>query len=176
VQRSSHPPPLPIARYLSAWLVTAVTLGATALLLDLTAHPWLLASLGGSCVILFGMPGSEMAKPRSFIGGHIVATAIGLLFLKGFGQFGGSYTAWVTAAVATALIAMMLTRTIHSPAGGNAIIVFAEHADWNFLISPLLIGLSTLSIAAWASGWLYRRPHGPVVPASAMSPTGPGQS
>ncbi len=115
----------------------------------MTAHPWLLASFGGTCVILFGMPGSDMAKPRSFIGGHIVATVIGLLFLKGFILLGGNYTAWVSAAVATALVAMMLTRTIHSPAGANVIVVFAEHANWGFLVSPLLIGLVVLGTAAW---------------------------
>lgn len=163
---------LPAARYLGAWLVTAGALGSTALLLDLTTHPWLLASLGGSCIILFGMPDSEMAKPRSFIGGHIIATVIGLLFLKGFALLGGNYTGWIITAVATALIAMMATRTIHSPAGGNAIIVFAEHADWSFLVSPLLIGLAVLGAAAWALPHLTlnRRAEAPEAGSQACSP------
>jgi len=132
-----------------AWIGAAVALSATLLLLDMTDHSWLLASLGGSCVILFGMPANDMAQPRSFIGGHVIATLTGLAFLRlGLAQFGGSATAWIVAAVATALVLMMLTRTIHSPAGANPIIVFAEHADWGFLLAPLAIGLAALFVTA----------------------------
>ncbi len=43
---------------------------------------------------------------------------------------------------------MMLTRTIHSPAGANPIVVFSEHAGWGFFISPLLLGLAVLFVTA----------------------------
>ena len=132
-----------------AWIGAAVALGATLVLLDLTSHSWLLASLGGSCVILFGMPLSEMAQPRSFVGGHLIATVTGLAFLRfGLAEFGGPATVWAVAAVATALVLMMLTRTIHSPAGANPIIVFAENADWSFLFAPLALGLVALFLTA----------------------------
>jgi CBS-domain-containing membrane protein len=121
----------------------------TTLLLHFTAHSWLLASLGGSCVILFGMPDNDMAQPRSFLGGHVIATAVGLAFLRfGMMKFGGASELWAMAAVATALVLMMITRTIHSPAGANPIVVFAEHADWSFFVSPLLIGLAAMLITA----------------------------
>ena len=140
-----------------AWTGAVVALGGTLLLLDFTSHSWLLASLGGSCVILFGMPATEMAQPRSFVGGHFVATLTGLAFLRlGFAQLGGPSSAWAIAAVATALALMMLTRTIHSPAGANPIIVFAEDADWDFLIAPLAIGLAVLFLTALAINNLPR--------------------
>jgi CBS-domain-containing membrane protein len=145
-----------------AWLGAAIALGATLTLLELTGRSWLLASFGGSCVILFGMADSEMAQPRSFLGGHLVATLTGLAFLK-FGQlqYGGPSELWVIAAVATALALMMATRTIHSPAGGNPIVVFAEAADWQFLIVPLAIGLAVLMLTALVFNNLPGRPRYP---------------
>src|SRR5438046_1831570 len=55
----------------------------------------------------------------------------------------------VTGAAAPALVILMMTRTIHSPAGANPLVVFSEHADWSFLISPLLLGMAVLFITAW---------------------------
>lgn len=135
--------------FLWAWLSVFIALGIAALLVHHTDHPWLLASLGGSCVILFGMAASDMAQPRSLIGGHLISSLTGLLFLKyGFGTFGGPPQAWMIAAVATALVMMMATRTIHSPAGANPIVIFLEGTDWSFLLSPLLLGLAVLLIVA----------------------------
>jgi CBS-domain-containing membrane protein len=123
-------------------------LAACLLTLRYTEHPLLLASLGGSCVILFGMPESDMAQPRSLIGGHIISSVVGLAFL----HFGGSSDLYAIAAVATALVGMMATRTIHSPAGANPIVIFAEGARWSFLWSPLAIGLVFLLAAALLFG------------------------
>jgi CBS-domain-containing membrane protein len=128
-----------------AWLSVLFALGIAAFLVHHTDHPWLLASLGGSCVILFGMPGSDMAQPRSLIGGHVISSLTGLIFFKyGFGTFDLPPQFWMIAAVATALVLMMATRTIHSPAGANPIVVFLEGAGWSFLFSPLLLGLAVL--------------------------------
>lgn len=132
-----------------AWLSVIIALGTAGFLVNHTDHPWLLASLGGSCVILFGMPDSEMAQPRSLLGGHVISSITGLVLLKyGFGTFGGPSQLWMIAAVATSLVLMMATRTIHSPAGANPIVVFLEGAGWSFLASPLLLGLAILLIAA----------------------------
>ena len=136
-------------RFVLAWVGTAVALSIAAVLVGYTAHPWLLASLGGSCVILFGMPDSDMAQPRSVFGGHIISSLVGLAFLHhGRGLGIGSTDLWMVGAVATALLAMMATRTIHSPAGANPIVVFAEKADWAFLLSPLALGLAAIFVVA----------------------------
>jgi CBS-domain-containing membrane protein len=140
-----------MSRYVYAWIAVLIALGGSAALLVATDHPWLLASLGGSCVILFGMPETEMAQPRSFIGGHLISTLTGLVFSQiGQRMFGGPDMAWMIAAVATALVLMMLTRTIHSPAGANPIVVFHEHAQWSFLGVPLAVGLLVLLVVALA--------------------------
>ncbi len=106
----------------------------------------MLASFGGSCVILFGMPDSDMAQPRSLIGGHVITSVTGLCFL----HLGGTAPWVAVAAVATALVLMIATRTIHSPAGANPLVIFAEGARWSFLATPLAIGLLVLFTVAWA--------------------------
>jgi CBS-domain-containing membrane protein len=130
-------------------------------LLHLTEHPWLLPSLGGSCVILFGMPRGPMAQPRSFFGGHLLATLVGLLGRWGWDSFGGSMEAWAAASVGAALALILATRTIHSPAGANPSVVFAEAAGPGFLLAPLLPGLLVLYAVAFALNNLPRPWGGP---------------
>jgi CBS-domain-containing membrane protein len=148
-----RPPP---QRLLVGFLGTFSALLGCVALLHMTEHPWWLPSLGGSCVILFGMPRGPMAQPRSFVGGHVLATLVGLLFHAGYASLGGPLELWAAAAVGAALAVMQATRTIHSPAGANPIVIFAEHAHFGFLTSPLLPGLAVLFIAAWVANNLPR--------------------
>jgi CBS-domain-containing membrane protein len=137
---------------LSAWAASAATLGTALALLRLSDAPLLLFTLGGSCVILFGMPDSAMAQPRSLVGGHAISTATGLVFSHMFG--GGLFV--MSLAVATALALMMLTDTVHSPAGGNPLVVIAAQSGWSFMIDPLGVGVAILLIGAiiYHRSWL----------------------
>lgn len=148
-------PPRP-ARILVQVVATAAGLLLAHAALSFTEHPWLLPSLGGSCVILFGMPRGIMAQPRSFLGGHAVATAVGLVCRMLHDALGGPLEIWLAVAVGVALAAMAVTRTIHSPAGANPVVVFVEGADWSFLAAPLLPGLATLFLVAYAANNLPR--------------------
>ncbi len=148
-------PPRP-PRVLVQVVATAAALLLANAALSFTEHPWLLPSLGGSCVILFGMPRGIMAQPRSFLGGHLIATVVGLVFRMGHDALGGPMGLWLALAVGVALAAMAVTRTIHSPAGANPVVVFVEGAGWNFLATPLLPGLATLFLVAYAANNLPR--------------------
>ncbi len=143
-------------RILLGFLGTTAALLLAWLLLHWTRHPWLLPSFGGSCVILFGMPRGAMAQPRSFMGGHLLATVTGLAFRSAWLALGGPVELWACAAVGAALALMMATRTIHSPAGANPLVVFAEQAGWQFLAAPLLPGLAVLFLLAFAGNNLPR--------------------
>ena len=134
----------PAQRLLAGFLGTTLALLGCVALLRLTDHPWLLPSFGGSCVILFGMARGIMAQPRSFLGGHVLATLVGLLFRLGHAGLGEPVELWAAAAVGAALSLMAATRTIHSPAGANPLVVFAEQAGPGFLLAPLLPGLAVL--------------------------------
>ena len=151
-------PPLP-RRLLVQIVGTAAALLLANAALSFTQYPWLLPSLGGSCVILFGMPRGIMAQPRSFIFGHLLSSVVGMLFHDGYTRFGGPVGVWLAFAVGTALAAMAVTRTIHSPAGANPVVVFVENANWHFLATPLLPGLATLFLVAYAANNL-RSPWG----------------
>jgi CBS-domain-containing membrane protein len=148
--------PPPPSRLLVQVATTFIALLATHAVLSFTEHPWLLPSLGGSCVILLGMPRGIMAQPRSFLGGHLLSSLIGLMCRFGFVTFGGSLAAWIALAVGLALAGMALLRCIHSPAGANPVVVFAEEAGIGFILAPLLPGLATLFIVAWVANNLPR--------------------
>ena len=147
-------------RLLVGFVGTTLALLGAASILRVTDHPWLLPSLGGSCVILLGMPRGVMAQPRSFLGGHLLATMTGLIFRFGHQTLGGPMEVpvevWAAASVGAALALMAATRTIHSPAGANPLVVFAEAADWRFLLTPLLPGLAVLFLIAWLANNLPR--------------------
>jgi CBS-domain-containing membrane protein len=148
-------------------MATLLTLALIPLLLSPTNHPWLLPSHGGSCVIIFAMPTSEMARMRNVLGGHAITATVGVVFLRaGWTLFGGPRELWMVSAVAIALVLMMATRTIHSPAGGNPIIMFYEDAHWTFLLYPLTIGLAILA----ASALIFRRLGDERVPWTCTAP------
>jgi len=105
----------------------------------------MVASWGGSAVIIFGMPRSDMAQPRSLIGGHILSTLIGLGLVTLLGT-----SLWVgVLGCSCALAAMLVTRTVHSPAGSNPLIIAAINPDWRFLLIPMLPAALFLSLSHW---------------------------
>ena len=54
-------------------------------------------------------------------------------------------------AVGAAIIVMMLTRTVHPPAGSNPVIVFLAVPGWDFLFLPTLLGV--IIVVAVAVGY-----------------------
>lgn len=120
-----------------AWLGAFLAIALVAALMQSTATPWVLGSFGASCVLLFAYPDVPFSQPRNAIGGHVISSLIGLAFLTALGPHW-----WVVAlATATAIAAMMLTRTVHPPAGSNPVIVFLSQPGWSFLLFPTLLGI-----------------------------------
>jgi CBS-domain-containing membrane protein len=93
-------------------------------------------AFGASCVLVFALPDSPLAHPRNVIGGHLVSTAVGLAALAILGH--GPLAMGV--GVGIAIVAMMLTRTLHPPAGGNPVMVILGGASVSFLFKPILLG------------------------------------
>src|SRR6202049_1548164 len=48
--------------------------------------PFLLASLGGTAVFLFGLTRAPAAQPRALVGGHLGGALIGVLCFQAFGD------------------------------------------------------------------------------------------
>src|SRR5258705_8745170 len=79
-------------------------------------------------------PKAEAAQPRAVIGGHIVATLVGLAMLRLTGP-----QPWAAAAaVGLAIVAMYVTGTFHPPAGINPLLVISNNLPWSFLMAPVL--------------------------------------
>lgn len=139
---------------LQAGLGGFVALSLIGLLAAHSGQAWILGSFGATCVLLFGFPKAPFSRPRSVIGGHVLASAIGLLFLQLFGP------GWLpmAAAGACAAMLMMATDTVHPPAGSNPVIVFLAQPGWSFLLLPTLAGACSLVLVAWLYGKLLRYP------------------
>jgi CBS-domain-containing membrane protein len=126
----------------------ALTIGALATINAAGQLPLLIAPFGASCVLVFGVPASPFARPRNVIGGHLVTAIAGLASVSvlGYGPLG------IAIGVGLAIAAMMLTDTVHPPAGANPIVVAFTHASWTFLATPVLIG----AVAIVTMGAAYR--------------------
>jgi len=114
--------------------------------------PFLLASLGGSTVFLFVLTETEAAQPRALLGGHIGGALLGIFCYQVFGD--GLWVS-VTAVVLTMMF-MVVTRTIHPPAGANPLIMVHHHAGFLALLNPVLAGVLTLFLVAML--WSRLRP------------------
>jgi CBS-domain-containing membrane protein len=110
-------------------------------------NPFLLASLGGSAVFLFGLTRAPAAQPRALLGGHLIGALSGIACYQAFGD-----ALWVYALAQTlALLAMLLVRAVHPPAGANPILMVHVHAGWSALWQPVLVGV--LALVAVAVVW-----------------------
>jgi CBS-domain-containing membrane protein len=127
---------------------------AIALALSLTGPPltpFLLASLGGSTVFLFGLTRAPAAQPRALFGGHLGGALIGIVCYQAFGD-----ALWVYAlALALTLSFMLLTKTAHPPAGANPLFMVYAHAGWSALWQPVFLGVTSLAVVAVIWSRLY---------------------
>ena len=113
----------------------------------LTAYPMAAIPFATSIVLVISQPNAVPAQPRALIGGHLVSALIGLLVLAAAGP--GAVAA--AFAVGLAVLAMMLTDTLHPPAGINPLLVVAGNLPWSFMVAPVLVG--ALMLAAFALVW-----------------------
>ena len=143
----SSAPPAPSLRFtLMSFAGTVVAIALTGWLSLASGTPWLMASFGASCVLAFGLPDSPLAQPRNIVGGHLLATAVGLAVLHTLGD------GWLASALAVglALGLMQWTRTVHAPAGANPLLVLATKPALGFLFSPVLLGALVIVACALA--------------------------
>lgn len=152
-----------------AWCLLGAA-GAIALSLYLVGPPhsaFVLASLGGSSIFLFGLTKAPAAQPRALFGGHLLGALAGI---GSFQVLGGGLPAYACA-VAVALGLMLATRTVHPPAGANPVIMVHAQAQWSALLFPVLAGVFVLAGVAVVWSRLY--PGLARYPVSPMEPSPP---
>lgn len=141
----------PVVRLLWCAIGAAVGITLALSLVAPPASPFLLASLGGSAVFLFGLTRAPAAQPRALFGGHIGSAFIGIVCYQVFGDL-----LWVYAlAQVLALCYMLLTRTVHPPAGANPLIMIYGHSGLAALWQPVLVGVESLAAVAMVWSRLF---------------------
>lgn len=129
-------------------------IGLTGLLSALTLGPtvpalWLMAPMGASAVLLFGVPASPLAQPWSLIGGNLVAALIGVSCAKLI----AAPVAAAAAAIFFAIGAMFALRCLHPPSGAVALTAVLggpelHAAGYGFVLAPVALNTALLLAAA----------------------------
>jgi len=97
----------------------------------------LVAPFGATFVLVFALPESPLVKPRNIIGGYLIATVTGLVFY----QFLGNTPVSLGLAFGISFVLMQLTKTLHPPAGSIPLLIMFSKPDWNYVITPILVGV-----------------------------------
>jgi CBS-domain-containing membrane protein len=95
-----------------------------------------MAPFGASSVLTFAVWEAPLAQPRNIIGGHLIAAAVGLAVFRLLGNQPVS----LALAVGLAIALMILTKTIHPPAGATSLAVILGNGGVEFLLFPVLAG------------------------------------
>ena len=131
-----------------AGLFSFITISVLTLLTYKTVYGvFLLASFGSSMVLLYGYPESPFAQPKNVFFGHLITTAVGLIFLN-FVPF--PIYIIIPLAVGFGVGFMILLNVTHPPAGGNPIIVIIGSVSFDYLLSPVISGSLIIIISAVA--------------------------
>jgi CBS-domain-containing membrane protein len=131
----------------------AVAIGLMQFLSGAAELPLIAVPFATSIVLVMGTPEAAPAQPRALIGGHLIATLVGVLVVKLSGP-----SPWAAAcAVGLAMAAMHATGTFHPPAGIDPLVVVLNGMSWSFLVAPVGIGTILLAVFAYAWHKLVRR-------------------
>ena len=105
---------------------------------------WLIPPFGASMVLVMAVHESPLAQPKNLIFGHILAALSGVLIYVLLGETFYS----IGLGVALAIFAMMMTNTVHPPAGANPIIVILGGKSLSFVFLPVAIGAVVIVLFA----------------------------
>ncbi len=107
---------------------------------------FLIGSFGASSVLIYGAVNSPLAQPRNLIGGHVFSALIGVTAYKLLPDI-----LWLNAsvAVATSIVVMQITKTMHPPGGATALIAVVgsekiKALGYLYVLSPVLSGAMIL--------------------------------
>lgn len=111
--------------------------------------PFLIAPMGASAVLLFGVPASPLAQPWSFIGGNLVAATVGVLSAMWI----GNPVVAAALGLSAAICVMFALRCVHPPSGAVALTAVlggpAIHAlGLRFVLEPVALQSAVLLASA----------------------------
>mgnify|MGYP001337076405 FL=1 len=114
---------------------------------------WLIPPFGASMVLVMAVHESPLAKPTNILLGHILSALSGVIIL----YLIGDHFLALGLAVGLAIFIMIITDTIHPPAGANPIIVILTGQGISFVLLPVAVGALMLVIFAYLYNNLIKR-------------------
>jgi len=112
--------------------------------------PFLVASFASSVVVLFSLPGLDIARTWNVVGGQFLGALAGFLVVT---VLGGDHLALaVGSSVAMAYVFMQVFHALHPPGAATALIVAVDPSAQGakFLFFPVLVGIVLIVVFAWA--------------------------
>lgn len=114
---------------------------------------WLIPPFGATMVLVMAVHESPLAQPKNIFFGHILSAASGVLI---YSILGMSFLT-IGLAVAVSVWAMMVTKTVHPPAGANPIIVIMGGKGLSFILLPVATGAIIIILFAIIFNKLLKR-------------------
>ncbi len=122
-----------------------------------------IGSFGASAVLIYGAVNSPLAQPRNLIGGHILSAIVGVAAFK---LFSGNIWFCSAFAVATSIMVMQLTLTLHPPGGATALIAVIgseqiHELGFLYVLIPVTTGAFILLLIAVVVNNIPKHRHYP---------------
>jgi len=114
---------------------------------------WLIPPFGASLVLVMAVHDSPLASSRNVFFGHILSAFSGVIVF----YFIGESPVAIALGLALAIVLMMISKTVHPPAGANPIIAILGAKSFEFVIMPVAIGASFIVIFAWIYNKIWKR-------------------
>ena len=114
---------------------------------------WLIPPFGASMVLVMAVHESPLAKPTNILLGHVLSALSGVIVL----YLIGDHFISLGLAVGLAIFVMIITNTIHPPAGANPIIVIITGQGISFVLFPVAVGALMLVLFAYLYNKLLKR-------------------
>ncbi len=150
------------SRYLLQSLLAALVLFVILSVLEIGANLIVIAAVGSSTFVIFTMPESRTAYPRSLVGGHLIGLVSGaityslFLGLSSLPQdlISEGFLIIISGALSVGLATflMSVTNTEHPPAGGTALAIVLQGLTWT---SALFVIASAIGLSL--TRWLLRK-------------------
>tara|TARA_B100000579_G_scaffold131232_1_gene105955 strand:- start:896 stop:1354 length:459 start_codon:yes stop_codon:yes gene_type:complete len=118
-----------------------------------TNNVWLIPPFGASLVLVMAAHESPLASPLNVFFGHVLSASSGVLIF----YFLGGTPLSIALGLSLAIILMMLTRTVHPPAGANPVIAILGEKTFEFVVIPVGIGASFIVLFAFLYNKIWKR-------------------
>lgn len=118
-----------------------------------STNVWLIPPFGASLVLVMAAHESPLASPRNVFFGHVLSASSGVLMF----YFLGNTALSIALGLGFAISLMMLTKTVHPPAGANPVIAVLGAKTFEFVIMPVAIGASFIVIFALLYNKIWKR-------------------